>query len=295
MRRTLQLTFATASAVAVLAAAAQAPAAIVTVASGPNSGFANQTCSSPGGPISDPLLVTIMRTCTRSDVGSATGTGVASLGHLGARSAADSHNGNSLGAGIGTDAIFTDQVVFTSSDPFATSADVSLNLLLDGVLATAGSSGAGIEGSVTLGGVFDFFRFGLSSSGFFVEQNAFSVAGQIGPLTDAVLTSHTAHVALNSPVNVVLRLQAGAGASGPGGLALSDFGGSFKFPASGVFNLPDGVTANAGGYLVNNRFIDPLATAGGVPEPASWTLMILGFGGLGARLRRFRPTERATT
>jgi len=108
-----------------------------------------------------------------------------------------------------------------------------------------------------------------------------------------VLTSHTIHVALNSPVNLVVRLQAGAGASGPGSIALSDFSGSFKFPTNGVFNLPDGVTANAGDYLVNNRFIDPLAPAGGVPEPASWALMIAGFGLAGAALRKRRKLAAA--
>jgi hypothetical protein len=30
-------------------------------------------------------------------------------------------------------------------------------------------------------------------------------------------------------------------------------------------------------------------TSGGVPEPAAWSLMLAGFGGLGAMLRRRRP------
>ena len=55
-----------------------------------------------------------------------------------------------------------------------------------------------------------------------------------------------------------------------------------------VFNLPDGVTVNAGDYLVNNRYFDPLATGGGVPEPASWALMITGFGLMGVALHRRR-------
>jgi hypothetical protein len=46
--------------------------------------------------------------------------------------------------------------------------------------------------------------------------------------------------------------------------------------------VPDGVTVNAGNWLVDNRFVDPLSA---VPEPASWALMILGFGVLGAGLR----------
>jgi hypothetical protein len=35
-------------------------------------------------------------------------------------------------------------------------------------------------------------------------------------------------------------------------------------------------------------------TTGGVPEPASWTLMLMGFGGLGAMLRRRRRAAAAT-
>ena len=34
-------------------------------------------------------------------------------------------------------------------------------------------------------------------------------------------------------------------------------------------------------------------TAVGVPEPASWTLMIVGFGGMGAILRRRRQVQAA--
>ena len=33
--------------------------------------------------------------------------------------------------------------------------------------------------------------------------------------------------------------------------------------------------------------------AGGIPEPAAWALMILGFGGAGAALRRARPRAHA--
>ena len=116
-------------------------------------------------------------------------------------------------------------------------------------------------------------------------------SGTVGGVTD--LHMHTAFtlVPLNTPVFFSLGMFTGANASGPGSHALSDFGvNSFKF-APTAFNLPDGVTVNAGDYLVNNRFIDPLAApGGGVPEPASWALMIAGFGLAGAALRRRRAT-----
>jgi hypothetical protein len=39
--------------------------------------------------------------------------------------------------------------------------------------------------------------------------------------------------------------------------------------------------------------IDTMSVSGGVPEPAAWALMILGFGGLGAAMRRRRGQARA--
>jgi PEP-CTERM motif len=53
-----------------------------------------------------------------------------------------------------------------------------------------------------------------------------------------------------------------------------------------VFTVEDGVTANAGDYLVNNRFIDPNAPT--VPEPSSFPLMIFGMGLLVAGITRRR-------
>jgi hypothetical protein len=62
----------------------------------------------------------------------------------------------------------------------------------------------------------------------------------------------------------------------------SGWGGSFVGAADNV-NLSFG---NAGGLAAN---FEPDA-AGGVPEPATWGLMLVGFGGLGAVLRRTRRT-----
>ena len=59
------------------------------------------------------------------------------------------------------------------------------------------------------------------------------------------------------------------------------------------------VTATAGEHINSVTFassgnsfeVDNLAVAGGVPEPASWALMIVGFGGAGAVLRGQRRRQ----
>jgi hypothetical protein len=56
-----------------------------------------------------------------------------------------------------------------------------------------------------------------------------------------------------------------------------------------VFTLPDGYTAeDPDAFIFDNRYLPP---GGGVPEPASWALMIAGFGLTGAALRRRAATR----
>lgn len=45
----------------------------------------------------------------------------------------------------------------------------------------------------------------------------------------------------------------------------------------------------AGSYSNDSTGVNFTLTTGGVPEPAAWALMVLGFGGAGAILRRMRP------
>ena len=67
------------------------------------------------------------------------------------------------------------------------------------------------------------------------------------------------------------------------------FSNSFGFATTGpVFNLPPGYTANAGDYLVNNRFV---RLNGAIPEPSTWAMLIIGFGVIGASLRITRRSS----
>ena len=54
----------------------------------------------------------------------------------------------------------------------------------------------------------------------------------------------------------------------------------------GSLDLADFRNPGASGFLVGDVGVGPIG--GGVPEPAAWSLMILGFGAIGASVRRRR-------
>lgn len=67
-------------------------------------------------------------------------------------------------------------------------------------------------------------------------------------------------------------------------------------PGLGTYRYFDFVsTAPKGGenFLITNLTTTTAFHQGGVPEPASWALMLVGFGGLGALLRRHRARGEA--
>ena len=70
--------------------------------------------------------------------------------------------------------------------------------------------------------------------------------------------------------------------------------GNLAFSRTGTVTLAKGqffgvIINNAGNYANDSTGVDfTLTTTGGVPEPATWALMIAGFGGAGAMLRRRR-------
>jgi hypothetical protein len=282
---------ASAAALAVLAATPAAAANFVAQAGVNANVFANAACSQSTANVTGNSPVSAENTCTNSDVGTGHARSFASFGHLGVAADMASHNGDSLGAGASGQADFTDFVTFTQTNgTVAATTDVAVNLVLDGLFGAAGNAQAGIEGFLIFNGQFFGFRFETSSDGTTGARNSFISTGDIFSQHSVALRTPLINVALNSPIQFRLHLEDGVGGGGPASSAFADFGEhSFKLPTGGpAFGLADGFTANAGDWLVDNRFIDPLAPANGVPEPATWALLIAGLGLVGAALRRGR-------
>lgn len=120
--------------------------------------------------------------------------------------------------------------------------------------------------------------------------STFTAAGSSGlGITKLILTSGGIVVPVNTDVRYTLSLTAFASSFSANGSAKSDFSDTFGFKVGqpAPFILQDGITANSGDFIVNNVVVDPNAPTG-VPEPAAWALMLLGFGGVGAAMRRTR-------
>ncbi len=231
--------------------------------------------------------------CSGSGLGNSAGGSRADFAELGARAAATQFN-----AGVSIPSIwesggsFQDSVTFTAADPLVTHVLVSMDLGLDGVIADVGLGGSALDmtAEVRLGSLSNHSLAGLHPNGSTpVDLQGFTlVGGTLNALgtSDATLRTPTYSLPVNQPLFFSLRLAARVGALGSNGLV--DFGSTFGAANPGrVFNLAPGATANAGAWLVNNQLVDPNAV-GGVPEPASWALLVAGFGLIGGSLRRQR-------
>ena len=64
-----------------------------------------------------------------------------------------------------------------------------------------------------------------------------------------------------------------------------DLGG--QAPTTLTFGVTDGLyTDNSGAFSIGVYQLLPGAANAGVPEPATWAMMLLGFGAVGAVMRR---------
>ena len=230
--------------------------------------------------------------CNRG-FGATSGTSRADFGSLGISAVGSSSNSiqDSRFVTWSSDARYEDQLMFTSTDPFATEARVSAYIDLDGLLDVRDGGLATVGGGLTLNGVRSTFNLSpgattpQSLSRFSVESGTF--AAVYGMPVNVRLRTFELVVPLNQLVGFSLDIGNRVAVSGPDAFANSAFLNSFKVPlGADAFALADGVTVNSGSWLVNNRRIDPNAAV--VPEPATWAIMICGFGLAGAALRRRR-------
>jgi hypothetical protein len=108
----------------------------------------------------------------------------------------------------------------------------------------------------------------------------------------------------NSPSDITFQVKVGAGGwtylasydttpgvpaqSGDSGV-LETISGAFSSTAGGNFSIRalNGLLAPSG----NDFALDNISVAAGVPEPATWAIMLIGFGGLGVAMRAKRGRQ----
>jgi hypothetical protein len=196
--------------------------------------------------------------------------------------------------GINTSSTFSDFVTFTADDDTATHVLVAANLAFSGEMNSTAFAGASVDLFYMLSGAGPGFIFAATDNAGVVRNDFIVAEGSVsGTLNSALLRTGSLLAPVNTPLLMTLRLMTGAGVGGSGSpeSATALFSNSFEIPFGiDAFVLPDGVTANAGTWLVNNRRVgdeEPPV----VSEPATLVLMSAGFGYVGAMLRRRRRRE----
>jgi hypothetical protein len=254
-------------------------------------GCESTTVLSEATPVSD------SRSCGTPGFGTFSTTALSTAGRVGVGTTASTSH--PAGAGNSqADALFEDTIIFSNPDPSAPAIfDLSINLLFEGSLYASGPSGAAsstINLSLLLLGSFSP---SLSASfstdpltGFQLNTGGFTGTGMIVPGSGGfggIITTPVTQSSLGSHL-LRLTLSSTAFASGVGASSTADFADTFGLPTGvPVFNLPDGYTANAGDWLVNNRFVDPADTPGGaVPEPGAIGLVGAGLTAIAFARRR---------
>lgn len=228
----------------------------------------------PGGGSSSPIGANIACHDGFSD---ADGLASANYGAVGAGVSSDLLIDTSLSSGGTARGFFQDFVTFHSNDPSKTSVVTDLRLNFSGNMAAAGASLGQVRLITALNGVASSFSAELDSGQngtlLFCDSTLSNNPTCANSFSNTPIVTLPVEVPLDSPVffSIDLRTQA---VSHGNSSASADFAHTLTLnPNGAVFDLPDGFTANAGNYIVNNRFVQAGST---VPEPAS--LALLGSG-----------------
>jgi hypothetical protein len=126
--------------------------------------------------------------------------------------------------------------------------------------STSGDASAGFAAIDSLSGTFNGDAISLLSPG--------SFPGWTSPLNDNLFTDAAPYFDL-------------------GGLSFSAGGFSYNIYSTGSLDLT--CTDNGGHICGVGTQVSVRAAQGAVPEPATWAMMLLGFGGVGFAMRRARP------
>ena len=238
----------------------------------------NESCSG-GTPVAQTSTTLAIAQYACADLrGAVSAEATAAPGTLGVFSEGDHTGFNDTPLAQYGEAFYSDVITFTRLDGVVSGTlPVSLTLDLDGLMTGNATS---LTGRADLLNVFNS-SFSVSTFLAFASTGFSSVTGTTAlPAIDAQLTTVSGTAVVGQGYVLELRLT-GLTYVNSGTSATLDFLHTFGFPSDRpVFNLPDGYTANAGDYLVNNRFVGATAPPAAVPEPGTLTLVGMTIAGL---------------